>query len=225
MSDQKKTKGKCVYCGKSFSKSGMTRHLKSCAERSKQIALLGGKLNETVDLFHLHVYDAYSGDYWMHLEMSGSAKLKELDSYLRAIWLECCGHMSEFSYKRWEDEIPQNSIAENIFEPGLEIFHMYDFGTTSETKIKVIDKRKGISHTRYPIFLMSRNDVPEFLCKECGAKAEWLCIECMYENDDCTFCDKHIESHPHDEYGEPMPLVNSPRIGMCGYDGPAEPQY
>ena len=27
--------------------------------------------------------------------------------------------------------------------------------------------------------------------------------------------------HPHDQYGEPIPLVNSPRLGMCGYDGPA----
>ena len=29
----------------------------------------------------------------------------------------------------------------------------------------------------------------------------------------------------HDEYGDPMPLVNSPRTGMCAYDGPAEPPY
>ena len=26
-------------------------------------------------------------------------------------------------------------------------------------------------------------------------------------------------------YGDPISLVNSPRLGMCGYDGPAEPPY
>ncbi|WP_127011414.1 hypothetical protein ACF3DV_03465 [Chlorogloeopsis fritschii PCC 9212] len=28
-----------------------------------------------------------------------------------------------------------------------------------------------------------------------------------------------------DNYGEPIPLVNSPRLSLCGYDGPAEPPY
>jgi hypothetical protein len=38
-------------------------------------------------------------------------------------------------------------------------------------------------------------------------------------------CDEHAEDHPHDNYGEPIPLCNSPRMGQCGYDGPAEPPY
>jgi hypothetical protein len=40
-----------------------------------------------------------------------------------------------------------------------------------------------------------------------------------------TFCEQHAEEHAHDEYGQPLELVNSPRLGMCGYDGPAEPPY
>ena len=38
-------------------------------------------------------------------------------------------------------------------------------------------------------------------------------------------CKKHVKGHPHDAYGEPMPVVNSPRMGMCGYEGPAKPPY
>ena len=54
----------------------------------------------------------------------------------------------------------------------------------------------------------------------------WLCFECMYELDEPgTLCDRHAEEHPHQDYGEPVPLVNSPRVGMCGYSGPAEPPY
>jgi hypothetical protein len=53
-----------------------------------------------------------------------------------------------------------------------------------------------------------------------------MSLECVYEMDEQgTLCDEHARNHPHDNYGEPMPLVNSPRVGMCGYDGPAEPPY
>jgi hypothetical protein len=34
-----------------------------------------------------------------------------------------------------------------------------------------------------------------------------------------------MEEHPHESYGEPTLLVNSPRVGLCGYEGPAEPPY
>jgi hypothetical protein len=41
------------------------------------------------------------------------------------------------------------------------------------------------------------------------------------------FCDAHTEEHAEDLDHEEMmmPIVNSPRTGMCGYDGPAEPPY
>jgi hypothetical protein len=38
-------------------------------------------------------------------------------------------------------------------------------------------------------------------------------------------CAQHAATHPHENYGEPVELVNSPHMGMCGYDGPAEPPY
>ena len=38
--------------------------------------------------------------------------------------------------------------------------------------------------------------------------------------------DKHAKTHPHKEFdGGHIALVNSPRLGMCGYVGPAEPPY
>jgi hypothetical protein len=40
-------------------------------------------------LWHLRVQDAYDKDFWLDLEMVGSASLDKLDKYLRAIWLEC----------------------------------------------------------------------------------------------------------------------------------------
>ncbi len=39
-------------------------------------------------------------------------------------------------------------------------------------------------------------------------------------------CDKHADEDPHvDDYGDPLEIFNSPRSGMCGYDGPAQAPY
>ena len=225
MSNNQQSKGNCLFCGQSFSRAGMSKHLKACVERARKYSAIENNSSDKIIFFHLLVQDAYGGDFWLHLEMNGDAKLKELDKYLRAIWLECCDHLSQFSYDRWKDKIAKTSLAYDVFEPGIKIHHIYDFGDSSETIIKVIGQREGAALTKHPVFLMARNDPPEFTCKECGKKAKWLCLECMYNNEDDTFCDEHIESHPHDEYDGPIEIVNSPRSGICGYDGPAKPPY
>jgi hypothetical protein len=106
------------------------------------------------------------------------------------------------------------------------LVHIYDFGTSSETIVRVVGVRTGQPLTAKPIFLMARNNPPEAACIECGQPAAWLCMECVIEDDVWgVLCEQHAETHPHDNYGEPSPLVNSPRLGMCGYDGPADPPY
>ena len=89
-----------------------------------------------------------------------------------------------------------------------------------------MDFRDGKATTKHPIALLARNQMPLAVCQECGQPAKWLCIECLYEEDKTGhLCDEHVDEHPHENYGEPMPLINSPRTGMCGYGGPAEPPY
>ncbi len=115
-----------------------------------------------------------------------------------------------------------------MFAKEPDLLHLYDFGTTSETGIHVIGSRQGKATTKHPIALMSRNNMPVMECNECGKPATHLCMECLIEaNEDGTWflCDEHAAAHPHTEYGEPVPLFNSPRMGMCGYEGPAEPPY
>ena len=149
-----------------------------------------------------------------------------LDHYLRAIWLECCGHLSQFFLEKWGDKIAMNRRAGQIFGPGMELFYVYDFGTSSELGIQVVSSRTGKPLSPHPIILLARNDQPEEQCIECEEPAAWLCLECIYEyNVSGALCDKHAKDHPHDEYGDPIPLVNSPRVGMCGYTGPAIPPY
>jgi len=223
----KQSKGKCAYCGQEMSKGGMVKHFSTCPQRQELIARTEHKRGGQETLYHLRVQDAWRNEFWLDLETRGSATLKDLDNYLRAIWLECCGHLSRFSIGGWGGtEISKKHSASEVFEPGIELTHIYDFGTSSETLIKVVGLRKGKPTTFHPIALMARNLPPADQCIECGQPAAWLCVECLYEENRWgTLCDAHAQTHPHDNYGEPLPLVNSPRLGMCGYDGPAEPPY
>lgn len=94
------SKGTCNFCKGEFGKAGMTQHLKSCKQRAAAITesesdtkSLG---SEKTRLFHLIVEGHYNPQYWMHLEVPASESLETLDDFLRGIWLECCGHLSEF---------------------------------------------------------------------------------------------------------------------------------
>lgn len=225
----KATHGACAYCGRELTRIGMARHLKACPARKKAIAAADVKPGKSVPLVHLQVQDAWGGDYWLQLEVTATTPLEELDAYLRAIWLECCGHMSQFSVGRWRgEEFGMHQTVGKVFLPGTEVTHIYDFGTESVTLLRAMDSRTGRPLTRHPIALMARNRAPAFACQDCGEPATALCLECAYEQDEeqpGTLCETHAASHPHDEYDAPMPLVNSPRMGLCGYDGPAEPPY
>jgi len=219
--------GTCAYCGEVITKRSVTKHLDKCPNRLEVLQSVATSSRPVETLWHLRVQDAYDKDFWLDLEMAGTATLEKLDKYLRAIWLECCGHLSKFTIGGWGGmDVGKARKADSIFEPGLVLRHLYDFGTTSETDIKVVDTRQGKPTTKHPIALLARNILPEAVCQECGQPAKWLCIECLYEEDMTGhLCDEHVEEHPHDSYGEPMPLFNSPRTGICGYEGPAEPPY
>ncbi len=221
------SRGPCAFCATSMTRSGLAKHLLTCSARQQLITLADQQLGKARRFYHLQVQDAWSGDFWLHLEMDGAARLHDLDAYLRAIWLECCGHLSQFSIGGWDGPaLPMKRTIADVFPPGVVVTHIYDFGTSSETLIKAIGMRTGQPLSKYPVFLMARNTPPEEVCMECRQRAVAVCLECGYEHEASGFlCEPHAKDHPHDNYGDPMPLVNSPRVGMCGYDGPAEPPY
>ncbi len=221
------SRGTCALCDETITKRSVPKHLQKCPRWLESLQAAESSDRPVEALWHLRVQDAYDYTFWLDLEMSGSATLEKLDRYLRAIWLECCGHLSKFTIGGWGGrDVGKSRKADAVFEPGLVLRHLYDFGTTSETDIKVLGVRQGKAITRHPITLLARNVMPEAFCQECDQPAAWLCIECMYEDDSPGWlCDEHGEEHPHEDYGGLFPLVNSPRLGMCGYTGPAEPPY
>jgi len=216
-----------VYCGREMTRGGMGRHLAACEKRREAVAGADASPGEPRTQVLLQVQDAPSGDYWLYLEVDGEATLKQVDRYLRAIWLECCGHLSQFSTGGWGgSKLGMARKVGQVFRPGVELTHIYDFGTESVTLLKAAAVREGKCTTRYPIALLARNAAPVFTCQKCGAPATRICMECVYEDNTAgTLCGRHASAHPHHDYGEPLALVNSPRVGMCGYEGPAEPPY
>src|SRR6266566_2621386 len=91
------SKGTCAFCRGEFSKSAMTRHLETCEQRMLTEAKAGSKQQaQPTRKLHMVVEGRDLPMYWMHLEVTASTTLTTLDRFLRATWLECCGHLSAF---------------------------------------------------------------------------------------------------------------------------------
>lgn len=220
------SKGKCSFCGGTFSKVAMTKHLKSCKER-KGIAetLSGSRSPRETKTIHLVVEGRYLPGYWMHLEVLTNTELEDLDNFLRQTWLECCGHMSAFTIegKRYSSgpmeefgEEGMNVALGEILSPGMKFYHEYDFGTSTELMLRIVSEGKR-EMKGGPIRLLARNDAPSMTCESCGKIATHMCTQCYWSGEG-WLCDECAGEH---ECGEEvlLPVVNSPRVGMCGYAG------
>ena len=98
--------GRLAFCGREMTRGGW-RAICQTAPTPGGEAEAEKTRRQRQTLYHLQIQDAYSGYFWLHLEMRGGATLEDLDRYLRAIWLECCGHLSEFTSghgatRRWK---------------------------------------------------------------------------------------------------------------------------
>lgn len=222
------TDGQCRLCGKTFAKSGMARHVRACRKRAANTGASNALL--------LEVTDRYVPGYWLFLEAGPTATWADLDVFLRAIWLECCGHMSAFEYagttftadpreaRDWANR--PRSLAGRIVgrvAPGTRFRYEYDFGTTSELVGRALDLVPA-ALTGPAIQVLARNAAPAHPCAECGQAATVVCGLCYQgEGDPCWYCDncapRHRCSDPETVYF--LPAVNSPRVGLCAYSGPA----
>ncbi len=223
------TSGQCRLCAKSFTRSGMQRHVRACRRQ------MGGAGDP--DTLLLALQDRYLSSYWLVLEASPTATWDHLDAFLRHIWVECCGHLSSFEHagvtfaydvdgaSEWADN--PRSMAERLAETlsvGSRFSYEYDFGTTTELVGRALDLVPG-AHRGPAIEVLARNEPPVHSCAGCGQSATTLCALCYQgAGDPCWYCDACREHHRCSDPGIDyfLPVVNSPRVGLCGYDGPAE---
>lgn len=221
------TKGKCKYCGKEYTRGNMFKHLAACKERK---AALESGTGRKCGYFELAVYGKYYKEYWLILEIRENATLKDLDDFLRDIWLECCGHLSSFeiggvTYDAYPDTSSfwgppaksMNCKLKTVLQTGMKFGYEYDFGSTTELVLEVHGYREGLM-TKEKITLLSRNNMPEIECDVCHQKkAAAICTECIYDGGG-FLCEDCAKEH---ECGEDMllPVCNSPRMGVCAYSG------
>lgn len=225
---EKRIKGKCKYCGKEYTIGYMNKHFSSCPARLEQLTAESGK--KKCGYFQLAIHPKYNKDYWLFIEIRDTATLKDLDTFLRDIWLECCGHLSAFyingtSYEVMPDEDsfwgePAKSMnykLNTLLEKGMTIEYEYDFGSSTDLMITAVNYRVGYWN-KEKLTILSRNNPHEYACSQCGKPATTVCTECLWNGDNPFLCDNCCETH---ECGQEMMLdvCNSPRMGVCGYCG------
>lgn len=221
------SRGRCAFCNKELAKSAMTRHLQNCPQRAEALKANPGQGR----VLHLVVEGRYQPEYWIHLELPAVSTLGELDDFLRRIWLECCGHMSAFriggrSYSTFDSEYMPDERSmygvklNQVLHQDQRFHHEYDFGTTTDLTLRIVGEREGPVKGQ-PVHVLARNQAPVIPCGNCGKPATQICTYCVWEASG-WLCDECETTHGCDPDMR-LPVVNSPRTGMCGYTG--ESQY
>lgn len=230
------TRGFCKYCGKEYTKGGMLRHLAACKKRA--LVLEKENLKRKCRYFQIVISGKYVKDYWLIVETSENTTLKELDKFIRDIWVECCGHLSAFICHGVEYEScpstdrfwgqpskNMNYRLKDVVNVGDSISYEYDFGSTTELLINIHGVREGEKRNN-EIVILSRNNPPKIVCSNCGQnEANWVDTEAYYEGlpfwcEDCL--NEEYGDEEDGEYSEReflLPICNSPRMGVCGYEG------
>ena len=220
---RKSGEGACRFCLQTFSGSTIGRHLESCkAKKEKDAEEAKGKKSDRI--FHIRV--SGGGEFWLHIEMKASSKLSDLDQFLRDVWLECCGHLSQFIIDRQAYMPSGGDLREmDAKSMGVQLGKLlgvkgkfdyeYDFGSTTKLEGQIVSEREGALKEK--VRILARNRSPEAACTKCGKPAAQFCTDCWE-----FYCAPCLYEHG---CGEEMalPVVNSPRMGVCGYTGEQDP--
>ena len=203
----------------------MSRHLSGC------LPAHDARRGAPVELLLLRVEGAEVPFYWLDLEAKVNAQFSDLDRFLRRTWLECCGHCSAFvigptrytvastgPFRRDGERSLRVRLDEVLGAMKTWFRYEYDFGSTTELRLRVRGSRLGVAG-RQPVRLLARNEPPAWACHVCGAPATVLCSYCADERDP-MLCDQHVKGHRCGDEAL-LPVVNSPRMGVCGYTGEA----
>jgi len=82
--------------------------------------------------------------------------------------------------------------------------------------LRIVSEREWLAYPEDPIVLLAQNVAPEFKCIVCGEPANMINGGVWGDGD--TYCKKHAKKYEYE--GWILLIVNSPRVGVCGYTGP-----
>jgi len=209
---QESYEGICCYCNEVVTKRTVGKHLDKCKEKKALDSQFGNENN--FKFFSLLVEATYDKSFWILIEVSSVLTLKNIDQFLRDIWLECCGHLSAFYHSK--TKIAMSRKLYDVFQKGLILDYEYDFGSTTDLKIKILSQID--SSDKKQIRVLAVNKKSEILCSACREKQSiYDCTLCGEEL--CESCTKTHQCFIDEGEEYIAEKVNSPRSGVCGYDG------
>jgi hypothetical protein len=209
MSAKLTNSGFCALCGQRATKTKMLAHVATCVAARDETG-------SPQPLVVLRFAPAGAPRYWLVIEAKADAQLGHVDALLRQLWLECCGHMSAFRVGRRELAMT-TATAIAFAGAASKVEYEYDFGSTTALIGELVGKRHG-SIGRASVRLLARNEPLVWPCGDCQAPATVACPYCI-DSGDGLFCDAHADAHEHAGEEVYLPVVNSPRMGVCGYTG------
>jgi hypothetical protein len=247
MQEKIKSEGKCLFCGKMFAKAGISRHLATHLQevvkpeqqgQSFLVKVETAKRWGTTPYFlslwidgdaKMEELDKFLRRIWLdccgHLSAFTDPEKKRKNSGMFDMLKEL-EHLAKgkTDKKKPEDdsgEVSMSRKAKDVLYKDRTLNYEYDFGSTTALSITVVEQYPVKAHSK--IVLLSRNEPLPILCSVCGkAAATQICTTCMYDGE-AEFCNKCASKHAKkcEEFADyaAMPVVNSPRMGVCGYDG------
>ncbi|MEJ6951888.1 hypothetical protein [Natronospora cellulosivora (SeqCode)] len=211
-----KYKGKCFSCDNIFIMTSMTRHLLTCKGYKEN--LHHDQLAKDI-YFMLRIQGKYAKAFFLYLDIKAESTLAELDQFLRDIWMQGSYHKSAFTVNGEEFLFPPKKLGDSnvklvdLVNGSTRFEYKYDFSFTTSLNLDILHIRKG-AYREHLIEIMSRNLAPEMSCEICDKQASWVSWDNHYPY---YYCDDCIEIYESD-YGS-LPIINSPRVGFCGYTG------
>ncbi len=218
-----KDEGICRFCLSTFAGRSMGRHLRACQAKKSIDSQRRATDKKLRSIYHLKIW-GYK-PFWLHIEAASTVTLSQLDGFLRNIWLECCGHLSQFTIDGIGyagsfimGDVPEldaetmDIALEQVLNLKDKFEYEYDFGTTTDLQGQVFAIRRGVIDDG--IQILARNTRVQFPCHLCGKPATEIDVE-----DDQLYCPTCFSDELGDDYDMSLPVVNSPRMGECGYTG------
>jgi hypothetical protein len=145
-------------CNQKLAQKNSIEHLQTCATLKRHLTGI-----ETTPGYLIRVQDRYRRNlYWLVLAVPKTSILRDIDMFLREIWLECCGHLSSFRRSRGTGKF---DVPISDLKIGEKIEYEYDFG--SSTNLTLIVEGAITCPVDKKVTLLMRNIAPQYPCERC----------------------------------------------------------
>ena len=111
---------------------------------------------------------------------------------------------------------------EKALKVGQKFSYEYDFGSSTDLTLKVLSEREGAIQNQDEdedtFEILARNIEPVIVCTVCGKPAKFV-VGGYFDVEENAFCSKKCVKKSGEDAEMLLPVVNSPRVGVCAYTG------